>query len=259
MEIEQLVNKFENYNIERLSVYKSLMSTKNNKEIFPPYIPNIGKKYTKYNLMMYGMAQSIDKPWNTLKMKRKYEKVKQLYDATDYKNIWIAPYKVMLALAGIYIYVVYDNLIESFDDIHDHIAVTNYYKFSLSDNGKDINPDSDLKKHLPPKLYWSENDELAKIELQLLKPVVILSFNGRHNQIIKEEGFNVIKVNDPSWILQGGSGVLKPNKSWDRKIDDNNVHNLVDLYLDQIDGKYKSKRDAIKIYLLKYYDDWKNT
>ena len=91
-----------------------------------------------------------------------------------------------------------------------------------------------------------------------MKPTVILSFNGRHNKIIKEANFNLIKVNDPSWILQGGSGVLKQNSSWDKKTDDKNINNLIDSYLEQIDGKYMGKRDAIKIYLMKYYTDWKN-
>ena len=162
------------------------------------------------------MAQSISKPWDTLKKKTKSQKVKQLYDAAD------------------------------------------YYKFSFSDNGKDVNPDSDLKKYQAPELYWSENNKLSNIELQLLKPTVVLSFNGRHNKIIKEANFNFIKVNDPSWILQGGSGVLKQNSSWDKKTDDKNINNLIDSYLEQIDGKYMGKRDAIKIYLMKYYTDWEN-
>jgi len=259
MNIEELVNEFETFNTEQISDYKDLLSTKINEKIFPPYIPHIGKKYKKYNLMMYGMAQSIAEPWDTLKIKNKSEKVKQLYDAIDYKNIWIAPYKVMLALAGVYIYATHNNSIDSFNDIHNSIAATNYYKFSFSENGKDINPNSDLEKYKSPELYWNENDRLSKIELQFLKPAIVLSFNGRHNKIIKEAGFNFIKINDPSWILQGGGGVLKKNGSWDRKIDDDGIHILVDKYLEQIDGKYTSKRDAIRIYLMKYYADWKNT
>jgi hypothetical protein len=107
-------------------------------------------------------------------------------------------------------------------------------------------------------LYWDENDKLVKKELDVLMPSIIISFNGRHvNQIIKR-GFRIQKINDPSWILQGGGGVLSTSGSWYREIHDGNVYKLVDSYLNQIYGKYKSKKEAIKIYLLKYYCDWSN-
>lgn len=259
MNIEKLIQKFEEFDTEQLSEYKNLLSTKNNGEIFPPYIPHIGSNYSKYNLMMYGMAQSIDKPWDALINKSRYEKVKQLHDAIDYNNIWIAPYKVMLAVAGVFLYVKHNLEMYSFSDIHDSIAATNYYKFSFSDNGNDVNPDTDLKNHQSPDLYWEENDKLSIFELNELKPSVVLSLNGRHNDVIKKQGFNFVKINDPSWILQGGSGVLKQDGSWFKEIDNNTLHHLIDSYLNQIDDKYAGKKEAIKIYLMKYYSDWKDT
>jgi len=259
MNAEELVHQFKESDTTQLNDYKDLISSKNNGEIFPPYIPHIGSDYSKYRLMMYGMAQSIDKPWDSLINKTKTEKVRQLYDVSDYNNMWIAPYKIMLAVAGIYIYAKHQDAINLFSDIHNSIAVTNYYKFSLSVNGNDVNPDSDLIKHQSPKLYWEENDKLSILELAMLKPSIVLSFNGRHNNVIKKRGFNFIKINDPSWILQGGSGVLSQNGSWYRKVEDEVAHQLVDSYLQQIDNKYTGKKEAIRIYLLKYYKDWKST
>jgi hypothetical protein len=258
MNIDDLIKEFENFDTGILAKYLDLISSKYNGIIFPPYVPHIGSNYGKYRLLMYGMAQSIVKPWDALLKKNKVEKIKQLYEAGSYDNIWIGPYRVMLAVAGIYIYAKYRDLIFPFNDIHNSIAVTNYYKFSFSSNGKDINPDNALSRYHSPELYWDENDKLVKKELDVLMPSIIISFNGRHvNQIIKR-GFRIQKINDPSWILQGGGGVLSTSGSWYREIHDGNVYKLVDSYLNQIYGKYKSKKEAIKIYLLKYYCDWSN-
>ena len=158
MDIEKLIQKFESFDTGLLREYEELLSSKHDGVIFPPYIPHIGSDYTKYNLMMYGMAQSFDKPWNDLINKTRIEKIRQLYDVEDYNNIWIAPYKVMLAVAGIYIYARYGEVIDSFVNIHNSIAATNYYKFSLSDKGNDVNPNSGLVKYIAPELYWKEND-----------------------------------------------------------------------------------------------------
>jgi len=256
MGYEQIIKYFEAYDTSKLNEYEKLLSTKSKEGIFPPYVPHIGTNYDKYRLMMYGMAQSIDKPWDELINKNKLEKIKQLYDAKNYTDVWIAPYKVMLAVAGVYIYAKYKEAIDSFDVLHNSIAVSNYYKFSLN-NGNDINPNSDLEKHQSAKLYWEENDSLSKYELQILKPSIVLSFNGRHNKVIEDQGIKFKRINDPSWILQGGGGVLKSTGSWNRDIVDSTIIDLVDCYLEQVDKKYEGKREAIKIYLLKYYDDWK--
>ena len=135
----------------------------------------------------------------------------------------------------------------------------NYYKFSLRKSKTDINPNTDLSKCMSPDSYWETNDTLSMLELEQLRPSVVISFNGRHKEVIEKVGFNHIQINDPSWILQGGSGVLKENRSWFRLVDDSVAHQLVDSYLEQIDDNYSRKKDAVKIYLLKYYDDWKNT
>ena len=257
MKVEELIQKFEDFDTEKLNKYEGLLSSKYDGEIFPPYIPHIGENYNKYKIMMYGMAQSYSAPWDELIKLSKIGKVKQLYDAEGYHDIAIAPYKIMLAIAGVYIYAKHLDPIGSFCDIHKFIAVTNYYKFSFSDDkGNDINPDSHLEE---PEVYWSENDELSKYELDFLQSSIVISFNGRHNKVIEEQGYGFIRINDPSWILRGGSGVLSKNGSWFRETDDSVVDRLVDGYVNQIDGQYSGKKEAIKIYLMKYYNDWKNT
>lgn len=256
MNIERIIKNFESYDTNILNEYKGLISTRKKEKIYPPYIPHVGINYEEYNILMYGMAQSIDKPWEELENKSKLEKVRQLYDAKNYSDVWIAPYKVMLAVAGIYIYAKYNDPISSFEALHNSIAASNYYKFSLSDNGKDVNPNTDLIKYQSPELYWKKNDGLSIYELNELKPSIVLSFNGRHNNVIENQGIQLIKINDPSWILQGGSGVLKKTGSWFRNINDKIAIELVNSYLEQIDKKYEGKRDAIRIYLMKYYSDW---
>lgn len=259
MNIEHLIQEFENFDLKILDEYVSLISSKHDEEIFPPYIPHIGTDYNKHKIFMYGKAQSMSEPWSELINKTRIEKVRQMYDERDYHNIMIAPYKIMLSLAGIYIYAKHQELENKLQNIHNCVSATNYYKFSLSKSKKDINPDKKLKFHLSLERYWKTNDILSMLELETLNPSIIISFHGRHNEVIKKAGYEVITINDPSWILQGGSGVLQESGSWFRKIDDPIVYQLVDSYLQQIDGPYSGKRDAIKIYLLKYYSDWKSS
>lgn len=257
MNIERLIQQFEQFDTKSLDEYKELISSKYNDEIFPPFIPHIGNSYRKYKIMMYGMAQSISEPWPSLINKNRTEKIRQMYDAPTYDNIWIAPYKVMLSLAGMYIYAKYRDSIETLDKIHDCIAATNYYKFSLSLPGNDINPDKGLSKHLSPDDYWEANDKLSLSELDMLDPSIVISFNGRHNNIIKNAGYVLLKINDPAWIKRGGGpGTLKEAGSWYRNIKNPIANELAEAYLNQIDETYSGKKPYLRTYLLKYYDDW---
>ena len=262
MNIDLLIEQFEYFDTTVFNDYKHIISSKVNGEIFPPYVPHVGCNFSKYNLMMYGMAQNISKPWPSLLNKNKVEKVRQLYDVSSYKDIWIAPYRIMLAVAGVHIYAKYGDALESFSDIHNAIAATNYYKFSLNDNRTDINPDGKLFKYISPNIYWEENDRLSQLETDTLKPKTIISFKGRHNNVLKRGNVEFININDPSWILRGGGGHLKASGSWYRDLDDSGVHKIVESYLEQleqIDDKYAAKTDAVRIYLLRYYSDWVNT
>jgi len=254
--VKDLIGAFEAYNTDVLDPYRELISTKSeNGEIFPPYIPHVGDDFDKYGILMYGMAQNVSTPWEYLSNKSRQQKVRQMFDAAEYGDIWIAPYKVMLALGGLYIYAKFGDALSDFQKIHQSIAVTNYYKFSLHQEA-DVNPDQKLSDYQCPQLYWSENDKLSNKELKALKPKTLISFNGRHNEILKNCGSEFIKINDPSWILQGGSGQLKETGSWYRECSDDSVLKLIESYLSQIDDKYSSKKEALRIYLLKYYNDW---
>ena len=121
-----------------------------------------------------------------------------------------------------------------------------------------INDEEQIEK------YWTVNDELVKKELETLKPKIIISFNGRKLDKLNQYSDNnckVIKINDPSWILQGGGGVFSENKSW-WKIASNcknkEIHNLVDNYLNYLISPYTGKiKERIRIYLLKYYMEWR--
>ena len=259
MNVGKLITEFKNFATNRLAYYKDLISSKHGNDIFPPYIPHIGQKYGKYRIMMYAMAQNMDEPLEKLKSKNRTQKVRQLYDARSYNEILMAPYYVMLAVAGVYIYAKYSEPFDSFDEIHELIAATNYYKFSLHYNKRDVHPNNKLKYICCPGCYWIINDELSNKELKMLNPSVIISFRGRHNNAIIEQGFEVIEINDPAWILRGGSGVLKPGASWDKKINDKTAEKLINKYIKQIDENYKGKKESIKIYLKKYFSDWITT
>ncbi len=143
------------------------------------------------------MAQNTSKSLSS-PIENNTDKVRQMYDASDYKHLRIAPYEVMLSLAVIYMYAKHHAAIDSFDEIHESIAATNYYKFSLNASGKYVNPNSILKKHQSSNDYWQENNGLSKIEINYLEPSVVLSFNGRHNHIIGGLGIDAVKFNDPS-------------------------------------------------------------
>lgn len=255
MILEKLVDEFESAKLTRLSKYRSLISSKNSSGVFPPYIPRVGGKYDKHKVLVYGMAQNIYEPWEDLLKKDRKQKVRQLHDAKGYKNVWIAPYKVMLALAGIYLYAKSQEELGRFSEIDKHIAATNYYKFSLND-GNDLNPDKGLPSKMDATDYWAFNDELADKELQVLSPKTILSFRGRHNEAIGNRAHEFHVINDPSWILQGAGGCLKKNGSWDRNVKDAVALKLVNEYVNQIGDQYSGKKEAVKIYLLKYYQDW---
>ena len=260
VEIDKLVEEFEKYDTSQLSSYSGEISTKDENGIFPPYVPRVGKNYNAYKILFYGTAQNVSGIWDSLKKKNRREKVRQLYDAGNFENVWIAPYQVMLGLAGMYIYAKYGEVIKKFSDIDKHIAVSNFYKFSLNEpnRNKDINP---IKLGKGYDEYKNINKELAGKELKALKPNIVLCFRGIA-RLIKSinKKYQTQTVNDPSWILRGGSGVLKKGKSWDRKTNDSKAMKLAEeLYLNQIEGKYANKQDAIRIYLLKYFNDWWKT
>lgn len=261
-----------------------IISTKTDDgKVFPPYIPFIGKEYSKFKILVYSTAQNIKLNGERQKLyQANFSKLSErLYyddsflikypdDGFKYGMVDIRPYQtgVLAALLGVFIYAKFGVKINDLDRINDVIAISNYYKFSLHSGKRDINPESGLYKYknvsqTDKEHYWRINDELVKKEIEILKPDFILSFRGKKIQMLKEcnDENKVIRINDSSWILRGGGGVFSENGSWKRKADkvsDANILELIDKYIHSISGKYFSRKE-VKIYLLRYFSKWVNS
>lgn len=280
--MKKLIVEFERFNLRPLQKYTKLISSKKDDRLFPPYIPLIGKSYEKFKILIYATAQNMadnddvakrysdhfDKLVERLYYSKNFDR-KYPHDHLCYKEVDIAPYNqgVLPALAGIFIYTVCHEALTSFDNIQDHIAVSNYYKFSLHGK-KDINPVRRSKQFddlIDADDYWRLNDELVLRELDVLKPDYVLAFHGRHERVLKdvarEKDFKLKIINDPAWILRGAWGYLKPQGSWGSKtseIRDKELLSLIKSYLKNLGNHYQGKKEAVKIYLLKYYLDWQS-
>lgn len=284
--MRRLIAEFERFDLSRLEKYTKLISTKNKDgKFFPPYIPLIGKNYQKFKILIYGTAQNMgidhdvatrysnhfDKLVERLYYSKKFDQKYPDYNLS-YEEVDIGPYNqgVLPALAGIFIYTVCHEALTSFDNIQDHIAVSNYYKFSLHGK-KDINPvqrsiqrSKQFDDLIDANDYWKLNDGLVLRELDVLKPDYVLAFHGRHERVLKdvarEKDFKLKIINDPAWILRGAWGYLKPQGSWGSKtseIQDKELLSLIKSYLKNLGNHYQGKKEAVKIYLLEYYLDWR--
>ncbi len=269
----RLADQFRACDTRTLARYIDRISSKDAAgEIFPSYIPLVGTKYGTYRVLVYGTAQMIrkkddivslyaahrDKLTQRLEWSRDFRK--HYPESLDYSEVEIAPWKagVLPALAGIFLYCQHGRMFKSFAEIQDHVAVSNYYKFSMND-GKDINPNllNDGGE------YWRLNDDLVYQELEVLKPSRIIAFNGRHVEKLRKHA-KVVLINDPAWILRGASGMLRDRGKWAAvaaRVSDQTVLALVDEHYIPIirsgDG-YAGKAHAVRNYLLKYYADWRS-
>lgn len=264
MNIEKLVEDFTKWNLEGIELYRDLISTKDSKGIFPPYIPFVGKSYDQFRIFVYAKAQNVAYNDGYLMKATAEERVKRIFAATSYRNVNIAPCKsgVIPALVGIYLYAKLHIRLEDFEEIQNYFAVTNYYKFSLNGNGKDINPDN-LGKFRDPHKYKELNDELCKQELEFLKPKTVLSFKGWHNGFLynTKHDYDLIEIADPAFILRGGWGRFHKGGSYYEaasNVKDQTAIELAKAYSEKCEGDYmeKNKIDSVRIYLLKYYRDW---
>jgi hypothetical protein len=255
---EKLKTLFRNTNTDILKDYSDILhSDFKNKLIPKPYIPRIGDFYSNYKILFYGKAQNKP-PQSSFNEDTWIEHLNK----KSYKDVWIAPFYIMLSLAGVYLKI--NNIqINGFDEIDKYVAATNYYKYSLKKNKKDLNPDNLNGNCKDAKPYFQINDSLVKSEINVLKPNVIFTFRGRQEyelkRIIKELELStkIIVINDPAWILRGSNGCLKKGGSWDIQIQNEEVIQLVNGYLKNFDSnKYKSKIKDVEIYLKKYFHDW---
>lgn len=271
--MKKLIAEFEKFDLHPLQKYAKLVSSKKDDRLFPPYIPLVGKSYEKFKILIYATAQNMAVNDNVTKRYSNHfgKLVERLYysenfdrkypnDPLSYKEVDIGPYSqgILPALAGIFIYTVCHEVLTNFDNIQDHIAISNYYKFSLHNEKNDINP----QKLGDAKDYWDINDELVLRELDVLKPDYVLAFHGRHERVLKnlakEKKFKLEIINDPAWILKGHSGCLKP-QGWGSKTSEiRDKVTIIEDYLKNLGNRYQGKKEAVEIYLLKYYLDWQS-
>jgi len=282
--IEILKNEFQTASFNFDQRIKKIISSKmNDGTVFPPYIPFIGKNYDKYKVLSYATAQninpvyqlflqkkSLEKQANYLKLSERLLEFNETYPEKpiSYRNIAINPYRcgILPALLGVFLYAKFGKKIINLDELNDYIAVTNYYKFSLN-NGKDIHPEKKLPQIIGNKTlvenFWDINDKLVEKELEVLSPEYIIVFNGRKVTKLREminSQCKIIKINDPSWILQGGGGKLKKGKGWGVIVEEyknSEISELITEYLKGLDGNYKGRDENSFVYLLHYYHEWK--
>lgn len=234
--MKKLIAEFEKFDLCPLQKYVKLISSKKGDRLFPPYIPLVGKSYEKFKILIYATAQNMahnrdvakrysdhfDKLVERLYYSKNFER-KYPHNHLSFNEVDIEPYNqgVLPALAGIFIYTVCHKVLTNFDSIQDHIAVSNYYKFSLHAlHGKnDINPVQRSKQFddlIDANDYWKLNDELVLRELDVLKPDYVLAFHGRHERVLKdvarEKDFKLKIINDPAWILRGAWGVSETTR-----------------------------------------------
>ena len=289
-----LIDTFNNYDLSNLDDYLMLISSKDGKgKIFKPYIPLIGKDYDKTKILFYAKAQNISRDGRTV---NRYSKscnklIKRLYysdcfekeypkDNIEYRDIDIRPYSdgIIPVLIGIYLDLKHNQSIECPNEIHNHIAVSNYYKFSLrkvetNKKGGDLNPKDLLKLHKKnpsiypePSKYQELNDALVLKELELLKPNVVfitspakqghkdLEFLTAHSNS-NDLRFDVITVNDPASRRYPYCDPSKSDAAWvkiAKKVNNFKLKGLIAKYMEVL-GKDAQERGRIEIYLKKQF------
>ena len=151
------------------------------------------------------------------------------------------------------------------EHILDYCGVTNYYKFSLHTEARDINPDGKIShfNNQDQYKYWALNDKLVRQELGAISPKYVISFNGYKLRMLAsysiEFGYTLYSVNDPSWILRGASGKLNTDGEWGieyQKLDEN-VAEFISSYTRILKDDYKGKVDGVNAYLAHYYNIFK--
>jgi hypothetical protein len=253
-----------------------------------PYLPFVGPRYD--GLLVYSMAQQVTGgdigTWWPTCMGKGSESVRRLYPGSgqdtfgqgplsacvvDRHRIPIQPISdgPLLAVAGLILRVTTGDNVSTLNNVLEHIACTNYYKFSLvrrSEKGRLNNQDpSRLGKTLVAEYARQMADDFCLPEIEVLKPRFVVAVTKAGPGILesiqgRKPGLRVIRVNDPSWILQGMSGVASPGGSWLNKVENGDipdeVAHLIDGYARQCTGDYSHKREAVRVYLKKYWLDF---
>ena len=254
----------------------NFLSTKSEKGIFPPYVPFLGNFFDEFGVLIYCTAQNISHNSGLVKLySDNFEKLScRLEYGDDFKrhygenkfeirDVDIAPFEngVIPALVAVFILARYETKISS-EKILDYCGVTNYYKFSLHSKTRDINPDCDIVQlnSQDQYRYWALNDNLVREELNVIRPKCVISFNGYKLRMLAsfsdEFDYELLSINDPSWILRGASGKLNQDGDWGKEFQnlDEEVEEYISSYVQILRGEYERKKDGVNAYLAHYYN-----
>ena len=283
--ISELERKFHDSDLSSLDEMIGMISSKSNGKVLPPYVPFIGKSYSKHRILVYATAQNISHghveklKWHrpNYRLYPNGDPSESSRDSARLLDIPIEPWRrgILPALVGLFIFAKFGEVIHDLESIQDHVAITNFYKFSLSDQDKDINPVSLLDE--VKQKYVRLGTTLVEYELDILRPDNLLWLKGPQRKFLrskcKQGGINEYELNDPAWILRGHSGCLRNTGSWGKRVDSarngtsvfrmgfEKAEELVSKYyykickLNEKEGRYgaESKGAAIKYYLMRYY------
>lgn len=253
---------------------------KTRKPVWEAYFPFVGPLYESGGVMVLSTAQNlsgdVNRPtWPLITglpnspHYRLYrcgnETLQRIHkvDEVNYQDIEIAPWKdgVLPALVGL---AMRESGLGEFSDLNEicrRVAISNFFKHSLTTNkGNDLNPlSADLADPIRSQFHSATAKLYVNPEIQALKPKLLIVFKdlvGLLKPMAPEA--RVIGVNDPSWMKQGMGGVASPpNGSWYRRVSSAtippDVETLISTYISQMATVYKSKSEAVRIYLLYYW------
>ena len=274
-----LMDLFSSWDCSKLGAIKEDISSKTvDGEIFPPYIPFIGKDYAESRTLFYGTANNfsperhsdICDKWSALIENQREKLTARLFYTPSFDRQYpdeafevpdfIGSYGVAWGVLGIFLYARFGEKIYDKRRILDKFALSNFFKFSLRRNGKDLNPNK-LRKTIPQEMKYLEcNFDLVAKEIETLRPQTIIVYKGDKQARYLQSRFGnkveIIAINDPAWIWLGANGYLEKNGKWAKEV--SNVNDpeaiaLVDNYSEWCEKNSEGIKNKLKIYLLHYF------
>lgn len=275
----ELAKHFEEWSTAKVSnvAGRSLTTTDRQGGALPPYIPFVGKKYwslpEERRVMIYATAQNMGADHGNLAgygVADKNQQVRRMHysdsswkkgppneagKVNGYGDVSIGPYMTgYLPFIGAMLLRRLGCETATLDDAHEQLAVTNFFKFSMHNGRKDINPfgkgafsSSELREE-----YIMESEKLVREELNTIKPYYVIAMGEvakRLNNLNVIPKVRILRVNDPSWILQGHRGLLTPDK-WGRGHAGSapERQGLFDHEFERVAQNMKGKEEALNIY-----------